>query len=140
MCETERTGTRTSVNEIVVIRVQSAAVARRRRARRDRATRQYACQAAWFEAGADGPGHYGRQCPSSGGWFYGARSTATYCRPACRVAAHKKRTATRNVRCPACGKPFQTQGWRRRFRGDACRVRSWRMRRKNRFRRLGGEP
>ncbi len=140
MCETERTGTRTSVNEIVVIRVQSAAVARRRRAAKDRATKQYARQAAWFEAGADGPGHYRRQCPSCGGWFYGARSTATYCRPACRVAAYKKRQATRAVRCPACGKPFQTQGWRRRFRGDACRVRSWRMRRKNRFRRLGGEP
>jgi len=41
---------------------------------------------------------------------------------------------------PACGKSFQTQGWRRRFCRDACRVRSWRMRRKNRFRRLGGEP
>src|SRR6266540_3894413 len=101
MCETERTGTRTSVNEIVVIRVQSAAVARRRRARRDRATRQYACQAAWFEAGADGPGHYGRQCPSSGGWFYGARSTAPYCRPASELALGATALGGRvELKCP----------------------------------------
>lgn len=81
---------------VIPIKARNPGRARRRR----RADQQYARQAAWFEARADGPGHYSRRCAYCGCSFYGARSTATYCRPSCRVQAHKRRTAKRTAHCP----------------------------------------
>jgi hypothetical protein len=113
-----------TLSSFVVIPINARNPGRARRRRR--ADQQYARQAAWFEARADGPGHYSRRCAYCGGSFYGARSTATYCRPSCRVQAHKRRVANRTAHCPGCGKAFETQGWRRVFCGDTCRVAYWR--------------